>query len=108
VNAPPLILGIAGGTGSGKTTIAHKIVDALGPDASHIDHDSYYRDQAQLSYEERVRLNYDHPDALDNELLAEHLVALKAWLPIDKPVYDLSRTHVCPTPRASSLGRWWW
>jgi uridine kinase len=104
VPQPPLILGIAGGTGSGKTTIAHKIVSALGPDATHIDHDSYYRDQAHLSFEDRVRINYDHPDALDNDLLVEHLGALKAWRGVEKPVYDFV-THTRKTETTSVAPR---
>lgn len=87
-----LVLGISGGTGSGKTTIAMALVDALGPAAVRIDHDSYYKDQSHLPYEERERINYDHPDSLDNELLADHLARLKRGQAIDKPQYDF-RTH---------------
>ena len=89
---PPLVLGIAGGTGSGKTTVAQKIREALLPDVAYVDHDSYYRDQSHLSREERLQVNYDHPDALDNDLLAEHVSALKGGLAIDKPAYDFT-TH---------------
>lgn len=88
----PLIIGIAGGTGSGKTTVAQRIQAALGDDVSLIDHDSYYRDQSELPEEERRRVNYDHPDTLDNELLLAHLVALKRGDPIEKPLYDF-KTH---------------
>jgi uridine kinase len=88
----PLVLGIAGGTGSGKTTIAKAIVEALGRAAVSIDHDAYYRDQSHLTPEAREALNYDHPDTLDNELLAEHLGALKRGEAIEKPQYDF-RTH---------------
>lgn len=88
-----LVLGIAGGTGSGKTTIANKIVEQIAPRAICIDHDSYYRDLAHLSFEERQQVNFDHPDSLDNELLMEHLRALRAGRPIEKPVYDFKR-HV--------------
>ena len=66
----PLVLGIAGGTGSGKTTIALALVEELGASAVRIDHDSYYKDQSHLSDEERAQINYDHPDSLDNDLLA--------------------------------------
>jgi uridine kinase len=87
-----LVLGIAGGTGSGKTTIARAIADALGSSAVLIDHDSYYKDQSHLPFEERERINYDHPDSLDNALLSEHLAQLRRGMAIDKPQYDF-RDH---------------
>lgn len=89
---PPLVLGIAGGTGSGKTTVARAIADALRPEAAHVDHDSYYHDAGHLPPEERLAINFDHPDSLDNGLLARHLRALKQGRAVDKPVYDFS-TH---------------
>lgn len=87
-----LVLGIAGGTGSGKTTIARAVRDGL-PTGSvvAIDHDAYYRDLSHLSFEERSAVNFDHPDALDNTLLIEHLRALRAGQGIEKPVYDFKR-----------------
>lgn len=88
----PLVLGIAGGTGSGKSTIAIALVEALGSSAVRIDHDAYYKDQSHLPAEEREKINYDHPDSLDNELLARHLAGLKRGEAIDKPAYDF-RTH---------------
>ena len=90
----PLIIGIAGGTGSGKTTVARKVAAAL-PEGSVaiIEHDSYYLDRDNLSYEERCRLNYDHPEALDNELLVEHLGALRKGETVEVPVYDF-KTHL--------------
>lgn len=96
---PPLLLGIAGGTGSGKTTVAEAIAVGLGPEATRVDHDSYYQDQSHLSPEDRETLNYDHPDALDHRLLAEHLAALKRGEAVDKPVYDF-KTH---TRRAETV-----
>jgi uridine kinase len=89
----PLVIGIAGGTGSGKSTIARNLAAAL-PSASvaTIDHDAYYRDRSDLSYEERAQLNYDHPDALETSLLVEHLRALKAGRGVDVPIYDF-KTH---------------
>jgi uridine kinase len=89
----PLVLGIAGGTGSGKTTIAMAIVDALGAAAVRIDHDSYYKDQSHLPIEQREQINYDHPDALDNALLREHVLTMRRWEAIEKPAYDF-REHV--------------
>ena len=89
----PLFIGIAGGTGSGKSTVASKIVEGL-PQSSVgiIDHDSYYRDHSDLDPEARSRLNYDHPDALDNDLLVAHLEELRAGRGVDVPVYDF-KTH---------------
>ncbi|HEY3355293.1 MAG TPA: uridine kinase [Polyangia bacterium] len=89
----PLVIGVAGGTGSGKSTIARNISVALPKGAmSIIDHDSYYRDRADLPYEERAQLNYDHPDSLETELLIEHLKTLRAGKPVEVPVYDF-KTH---------------
>ena len=89
-----LLVGVAGGSGSGKTTIARSIVETL---PSHhvaaIEHDSYYRDLSHLSHDERARINFDHPDSLDSELFIEHLDALKAGRAVDKPRYDFAR-HV--------------
>ena len=85
----PLIIGIAGGTGSGKSTFARKVADAL--DASSvafIDMDAYYVNFAHLSMEDRRHINWDHPDALDLRLLAEHLAQLADGYAIEKPVYD--------------------
>ncbi|MFZ9888356.1 MAG: uridine kinase, partial [Myxococcota bacterium] len=74
-----LILGIAGGTGSGKTTIAQSVASSLPQGAvSMVEHDWYYRDRSDLTFDERTQLNYDHPDALESELLIEHLKDLKA------------------------------
>lgn len=89
--AGPLILGIAGGSGSGKTTIAESIVDEIGIDRVElIQHDSYYRDLTHLPVEERSKVNYDHPDSLETSLLIEHLEKLLAGESIDRPVYDFT------------------
>jgi uridine kinase len=101
----PLLIGIAGGTGSGKSTVASKIAAGLPPAAvAIIDHDSYYRDHSHLSTEERSHLNFDHPDALDNDLLVRHLQELRAGRPVDVPNYDFKtharlaeRRHLQPT-----------
>lgn len=85
---PALVLGIAGGTGSGKTTISRAIIEALGPSAVLIDHDAYYIDQSHLPFEERERTNYDHPDSLETDLLIQHIRDLRAGRTIHKPVYD--------------------
>lgn len=89
----PLILGIAGGSGSGKTTIAQRVTAALpASQVTILEHDAYYRDRPDLSYEERCQLNYDHPDALETELLVQHLEALRAGRAVEVPSYDF-RTH---------------
>src|SRR5215207_7366012 len=84
-----IIVGIAGGTGSGKTTVAKRIAQAL-PSAAvtTIEHDAYYRDRSELSDEERSQLNYDHPESLQTELLVEHLDRLRAGETISVPIYD--------------------
>jgi len=102
----PIILGVAGGSGSGKTTIVREIVQALGPDRiSVIHHDSYYCDRSSVPADERESLNYDHPDALETRLLVRHLEELRAGRAVEVPVYDFSthtRTerveHVQPRP----------
>jgi uridine kinase len=90
---PVFVLGIAGGTGSGKTTIAQKLVASVPPGSSVlIDHDAYYRDRSTLPREERERINYDHPDAIETELLVQHLALLRAGRGVDIPQYDF-REH---------------
>lgn len=85
----PLIIGIAGGTGSGKTTVAQKLAAAMPPERCvTIEHDSYYRDRSDLDEEERKSINYDHPSSLESELLAEHLAQLRAGFPVEVPIYD--------------------
>jgi len=89
---PPLTIGIAGGTGSGKSTIAHNIAAALpAGGVVTLDHDAYYRDRPDLSFEERCQINYDHPDSLDTELLVAHLRRLRAGDAIEVPSYDFVR-----------------
>lgn len=84
-----ILIGIAGGTGSGKTTLADKLVDSFGRDeVSILRHDNYYKRHDEMTYEERCLLNYDHPDAFDTELLCEHIKMLKSGQSIQMPVYD--------------------
>ncbi len=88
-----IIIGVAGGTGSGKTTVAQAILRRVGAKhIAYIPHDAYYRDLSHLPPEERSRVNFDHPDALETELLIEHLKALRAGRPVEIPVYDFT-TH---------------
>lgn len=90
---PPVIIGIAGGSGSGKTTVALRVREVSpGKTIRIIHHDSYYHDNAQLPLEERARINYDHPQAFQTELLIEHLEALRRGEAIQKPLYDYA-TH---------------
>ncbi len=85
----PLVVGIAGGTASGKTTVARKIHQALSESrVAFVDQDSYYKDLSALSLAERQTVNFDHPDAFDTDLLVSHILELKAARAIDKPVYD--------------------
>ncbi len=83
-----IVIGIAGGSGSGKTTITKKIEERFRADVTVIYHDDYYKARHDLSYEERVKLNYDHPAAFDTELMIRDLRALKSGAAIDCPVYD--------------------
>ncbi len=84
-------IGIAGGTGCGKTTVVSQIVEELPPDAVGIlSQDSYYKDLSHLSYEERCRINFDHPSTIDFDLLEIHLKTLKSGKPIDQPVYSFA------------------
>ncbi|MDU1442446.1 uridine kinase [Clostridium cochlearium] len=85
----PMLIGITGGTGSGKSTVSKEICRKFDKDLIvMIEQDSYYRDQSHLSIEERVKTNYDHPNAFDTELLVEHLRELSNWNKIEKPIYD--------------------
>jgi uridine kinase len=89
----PVILGLAGGTGSGKTTVVEAIVRVLGSDAvTVVQHDWYYRDRSHLGEDEREGINYDHPDALETELMVEQLRGLLAGSPVEAPIYDFG-TH---------------
>jgi uridine kinase len=89
----PITIGVAGGTGSGKTTVALKILERVGFDRiAYVAHDAYYRDASNLPPVERGRLNFDHPDSLDNDLLIEHLRRLQTGQTVEIPVYDF-KTH---------------
>ena len=86
----PFIIGIAGGTGSGKTTLTRRLKERFGEDVSVVSHDNYYKRHDELPYEERCRLNYDHPDAFDTELMVEQIEALRRGETIACPVYDFT------------------
>ena len=85
-----LVIGIAGGTGSGKTTLMKNIVSRFEGDVTVLSHDNYYKRHDELTYEERVQLNYDEPDALETDLMAVHLEALRRGESIECPVYDFT------------------
>ena len=105
MNCSPFVIGVAGGTGSGKTTLATKLKQAIANDAVILCHDFYYRANTDIPYEERVKLNYDHPNAFDTDLLISDVKKLKNNQAIDHPKYSFvthTRTeetvHVEPTP----------
>ena len=87
----PIIVGIAGGTGSGKTTMARKVQEGLGAKSVSIQHDWYYHDQSEVPFDQRGCVNFDHPESLDNALLVEHLTLLKRGEAIEAPQYDFTR-----------------
>lgn len=90
---PEMIIGICGGTGSGKTTIARSIVKAVGvQNVVLVEQDSYYRNLADMPLDERHQANFDHPDSIDSDMLVNHLMRLKQGLPVEMPLYDF-KTH---------------
>ncbi len=89
----PLVIGIAGGSGSGKTTVAQAILNRVGPDRiAFLQHDSYYKDLSGLPPAQRAEVNFDHPNSLETDLLIHHIVSLREGQPIEVPIYDFS-TH---------------
>lgn len=89
----PLVIGLAGGTGSGKSTVVREIVRGVAPESvAQLNHDAYYRDYSHLPFEERGRINFDHPDSLETELLVEHLDRLLQGASVEMPTYDF-RAH---------------
>ncbi len=87
--SPPLIIGVGGGSGSGKTTIAEALVEAI-EGVAFIQHDAYYRHRPDLTLDQRTELNYDHPDSLETDLLVSHLETLRRGNAFDRPVYDFT------------------
>ena len=102
----PFIIGVAGGTSSGKTTVSRRIQETVGHEhIAYLQHDSYYHDHSHLPPEERARGNYDHPDSLDTHLMIQHLHSLCRWEAVDVPIYDFTRHarlpqthHLLPAP----------
>lgn len=90
----PVLIGVAGGSGSGKTTVSRTILERVGRDhIAYLQHDAYYCDRSSLPMSERVCINYDHPNSLETELLVEHLKELRAGNPVETPLYDFAQ-HV--------------
>jgi uridine kinase len=91
--ATPLVIAIAGGSGSGKTTVAQEILQRVGPDRiAFLQHDSYYKDLSGLPPTQRAEVNFDHPNSLETELLIEHIATLREGMAVEVPIYDFS-TH---------------
>src|SRR5947207_13421022 len=89
---PPLVIGVTGGSASGKTTVVRRIIESIGDDqVTVLDHDRYYRDRNDLRLEERAALNYDHPDSLETDLMVRHVHELRGGRSIEAPVYDFAR-----------------
>jgi uridine kinase len=88
----PLVIGVAGGSGSGKTTVVRRIIESIGDDqVTVLEHDRYYRDRNDQRLEERAALNYDHPDSLETDLLVRHLHELRIGRTVEMPAYDFAR-----------------
>ncbi|MEI6667154.1 MAG: uridine kinase [Acidobacteriota bacterium] len=108
-----VVIGVAGGSGSGKTTVVRRIVDSLGHDqVTVLQHDRYYRSRPELRLEERAALNYDHPDSLETDLMVTHLNQLREGRAVEVPTYDFARhtrmattetTHPCRTIIAEGI-----
>jgi uridine kinase len=97
-NPTPIVIGIAGGTGSGKTTVANVLLRRVGAHRiAYVQHDAYYRDLRDLPPTQRAQINFDHPNSLESELMVEHILQLKAWQSVELPIYDFT-TH-SRTPR---------
>lgn len=102
----PFVVGVAGGTGAGKTTVTASIITAIGPESvAVLPEDAYYREYAHLSEADRMRINWDHPDAIEVDLMMEHIYRLLAGRAIERPVYDFAAyarlpetVHIEPRP----------
>lgn len=104
----PIIIGIAGGTGSGKSTFTNRLKDAFGDQVTVLYHDNYYRAHDDMPFEQRKKLNYDHPDAFETELLLEHLNKLKNWEAIDCPTTTAPKRPFTSSRARLSCWRAFW
>lgn len=103
--ANPFTIGIAGGSGSGKSTVVRRVAEAVGDYVAVLEMDAYYKDQSNMPFEERVKVNYDHPFAFDMDLFISHIKELKQGRPIDKPFYSFSEhTRTSRTTRVNPAG----
>jgi uridine kinase len=101
-DSTPLVIGVAGGSGSGKTTVVRRIIESIGDDqVTVLEHDRYYRDRNDLRLEERAALNYDHPDSLETDLLVRHVHELRAGRAVEVPLYDFARHARQPVTSAA-------
>jgi uridine kinase len=92
MSTQPVVIGVAGGSGSGKTTVVRKIVESMGDDhVVVLEHDRYYHDHPELRLEERAALNYDHPDSLESDLMVRHVNELRCGRTVELPAYDFTR-----------------
>jgi uridine kinase len=106
VTQQTFVIGVAGGSGSGKTTVVRRIVESIGDEqVTVLEHDRYYRDRNDLRLEERAALNYDHPDSLETDLLVRHVEALRGGEAVNVPVYDFARHARQPDTRTVSPRR---
>jgi uridine kinase len=88
----PLVIGIAGGSGSGKTTVANEVIQRVGAqNIAYLPHDAYYKELGHLPPNQRAEINFDHPDSLENELMIQHIQSLQTYKPVALPIYDFSR-----------------
>ena len=102
----PLVIGVAGGSGSGKTTVVRRIIESIGDDqVTVLEQDRYYRDRNDLRLEERAALNYDHPDSLETDLLVRHVHELRAGRGVEVPAYDFARHARQPVTQAALHAR---
>lgn len=93
IHPNPIVIGIAGGSGSGKTTVANVILEQVGKQKiAYLPHDAYYKDLSELPQTQRAQINFDHPNSLETELLTRHVQQLQQWQRIDLPIYDF-KTH---------------
>ena len=105
MSGAPLVIGVAGGSGSGKTTVVRQIIESIGDgQVTVLEHDRYYRDRNDLRLEERAALNYDHPDSLETDLLVRHLHELRTGRPVEVPEYDFAR-HARQAATSTALPR---
>ena len=103
--ANPFTIGIAGGSGSGKSTVVRRVAEAVGDYVAVLEMDAYYKDQSNMPFEERVKVNYDHPFAFDIDLFISHIKELKQGRPIDKPTYSFSEhTRISKVTRVNPAG----